>query len=365
MRSSSLGRLAACPGSAALPQAHTSSQWADDGTERHEWLARLVTTRDPDVAPADYYEAAIAILERIPEGASVEVPLSYEVDGRAVLTGHADVLAVLPDTVLLADWKGWEDVERAERNWQVRSYAAMAAAQHGKDRAIVMIVYVREGKAPWFDVAEMDGIELAAVLEDVLALETRIASERAKVTAGVMPDVAEGAWCKYCPAAHVCPAKTALIRQLVSGETAARVDGIGALTDEECAVAWEEVDRHMALLKRMKSALIARAAMAPIRLRNGNTLMKVRTQGNEKIDGDIAWKAIGALYGRDVADEAVERRASKKAIDAAIRKHLPPGEKLKDAQAAVYARIRAEGGSERPWKDDVAEVPPEAAKEVA
>jgi hypothetical protein len=357
MRSSSLGRLAACPGSAALPQGNTSSVWADDGTERHAWLGRLIVTRDTDVAPAAYYEAALDILDRIPAGAASEVELSYEHEGRVILTGHADVVAVLPDAVLVADWKSFEDVGPAESNWQVRSYAAMAAQRFCRDRAIVLIIYVREGQAPYVNAAELDALDLAAVLEDVRLVDARVWNERAKVAAGAMPDVAEGKHCRYCPAAHACPAKTALIRQLVDGTAAQTLASLSFISDEEAALAWERIAQYSALLNRMKSALIARASDRPIPLRNGMELRKVSKQGNERLDGDIAWKVIGDMFGRDCADAAVERHASKKQIDGALRKWLPPGETLTKVKERVYKAIRARGGAEKPWKEDVAEVP--------
>jgi hypothetical protein len=357
MRASSLARLAACPGGAALPQANTSSGWAEAGTERHAWLAELVRTRDPACAPEAFYDAAAAILEHIPAGAVAEVDLSYEHEGRTVLTGHPDVLALLPDAVFIADHKGYEEVDCAEVNWQVRSYAAMAAKRHGRDRAFVLIIYVREGRAPWFDAAELDALELAAILEEVRGIEARIERERAKVAAGLMPDVAEGKHCKYCPAAHACPAKTALIRQLVDGTAASTLAGLSFLSDEEAALAWEEIGRYTALLNRMKTALIARASERPLPLRNGSVLCKVRSQGNESLDGDVAWKVIDEIYGRDAADEAVTRKATKKRIDDAIRKWLPPGQVLTKAKARVYEAIRAAGGSEKPWRDVVEEVP--------
>jgi len=357
MRSSSLPRLAACPGSAALPQANTSSAWSEGGTDRHAWLAALVTSRDASKVPAEYYEAAIAILERVPDGAGAEVALSYENEGRVVLSGHADVVAVLFDRVLVVDFKGFERVDAAATNRQTKSYAAMAAERFGRDKATVIIAYVRENALPYFDEAHFDELELAAELEEVRAVERRIERERAKVAAGLMPDVAEGRHCKYCPAAHACPSKVALVRHLVDGTAEATLAKLSFLSDEDAATAWERIAQYTALLGRMKAALMARASQKPIPLRNGMMLAEVSKLGNESLDGDVAWQVVNKLYGRDAADEAVTREASKKQIDAIVRKYLQPGDKLKDAKERVYKLIRDEGGSERKTKMAVEEVP--------
>lgn len=350
MRASALPRLFRCPASDVLAQANSASVYTEAGEERHDWLSKLAMTRDASVAPAEYAEAAEEILRRLPAG---ETSVEVEVIGPFGVTGHYDVAIVDPARrhLTIVDWKSWESVGSAATNEQTLLYVtALGVALGGIDTATVMIVYVQPDRAPRFDIADLDVLDIADFEHRLGDLKERIAVEAAKVAAGQLPDVSEGRHCKYCPAAHVCPAKTALIHRIVSG---AEVDELGLmrpLDDATARAAYERLQAAKQMLKRIESALYAHAAERPIQLGNGKVFGKHTTLGKEDLDGDVVWRVLAKSFGREVADVAVSRTATKVGIDRAL-KIVPDGALLGDSRAAakrhLLEEIRIAGGSQR------------------
>jgi hypothetical protein len=150
-----------------------------------------------------------------------------------------------------------------------------------------------------------------------------------------------------------------LIRRLAAGDEQRDLEQARNLSDEEAALAWERVQAIDAVIKRVKTSLYARAAQAPFRLRNGKMLGSVPHLGNEQIDGDVAYEVLLAQRGHAVADAAVTRHVTKKAIKAALKSSLAPGETLTKAEETALAEIRKRRGATRPTKTDVIEYDPE------
>lgn len=200
---STLGHLAACPGSASLPWLREEGARAPTlGHAIHELIAHIVASGGAthgerasfahlwaDILPPDD-EGRLAFLAEhlslpVPAGALAEVALGYFPDGSvrrveggsgvypdvgALLSGTIDCMWAEPrglqdvcgpavscggyadcppgSTLWVVDWKtGDEDhVPPVDRNWQLRGAALMAARWTGAQRVISAICYVNAGE---------------------------------------------------------------------------------------------------------------------------------------------------------------------------------------------------------------------------
>lgn len=220
---SGLSHVAACPGSASLPQQRRESGAAPPGRAGHEVIEAHVRGLDVEtwmrIADAHGLDAEdtgrLRFLARnlalgVPRGALTEVPLGYWPDGsvRRIeggagsypdvgqwLSGQLDCMWSEPtplvqwdgrenvadcdETLWVVDWKTGDDenVPPIARNWQLRGGALLAARWTGAFRVIPAICYVnaaecgaavREGRAytgRWevgdpLDAAALDAIDV-------------------------------------------------------------------------------------------------------------------------------------------------------------------------------------------------------------
>jgi len=345
---SALPRLLNCTASAVLSRAETASEWANSGNDEHEDLAEL---DDPE------HEFA----HLLPPGARSEVKVAYDVlartgriigqgDGRGYgtlgpfeIAGSIDVLWLEGDTVVVLDWKtGYNDVDPAERNWQLWGYALAACAAFGKSRARVMIVYTKF-KSARPDEYEIDALELADFASRLAALHTRVPELKASLQRGELLDTKEGNWCRHCPSKHVCPSKNGLLVQFA--ENGLAVVGDAAMTPERARQAYEQfvrIDQLVADVKKRLNAFVI--DNGPIDLGNGRMYGRYHRKGNEVLDGKAAVRAIREIAGESAKEfeaEAVEVSTSKAAIDRACKAlNMPRGTKPK-----IERRIRELGGS--------------------
>jgi hypothetical protein len=364
---SSLPRLYACPGSAALPQARTTSQWADAGTERH-------AEKEVAVALGDYDELPEKVQALIPADATsvrAEVAVAYDVatgKGRELgigigrkygdlspteVPGTIDLLILAPGRAIIVDWKGWEDVGAPADNEQVLLYALAVGRAYSLDDVTVAIAYLGEGKER-VPTATLDVLDLDAFAARLGVLRARVAEQQALVLSGQMPNVSEGRHCKHCDAAPSCPAKVSLIRRLVSGGEADHLETLTPLDDATAREAYERLGHAKNLLKRIERALYARAAETPIPLGKGRYFGMHKKLGNESLDGDVVYRVMRDMHGQAIADRAVTREATKKGIKEALSTVAPKG-KLAAAEKGVLEEVRKRGGSVRPEKEAVEE----------
>lgn len=370
MSASQIERIKHCPASAGLPQVRETTAAATRGTAVHKFL-QDVAAADRDTAlenvPAEHLALCESIdLDRLPVELAPEVALAYNVEtgtgrelGRSIdrhyiglddaeIPGTADVVGVDAGVVFVGDWKtGWSEVPRAADNLQLRLLALAAARTYGCESAIVEVIRIRDNGASWRDRAELDvfdldsfALELRQLVIEVMAAQQAIESQR-------WPAVHEGPWCEWCPAFNACPAKTTMLQRLADGSATNELDLMLPLTPEMASIAYERWQTAKHLLRRIERALHDFARKTPIPLADGRWFGEVVKPGNERLDGDVAWAVVGELYGRDVADQAVNRQASKKGIREALRGHLPQGKPLSRAEREVLAQIRERGGAAR------------------
>lgn len=364
MTGSALPRAFACPGSLSLPMANTRSKDADDGTSRHAEQADAVIRGDLSGLPAE-----LAAL--IPAGATVraEVAVAYDVStgtarelgvnlGRAYgqlgpfeIPTSIDLAATAPGFLLVADHKGYEEVDPPDKNEQVL-FEALCAHRlwgDGLDSMTACVSYL-----PTTNVvrAELDVFALDLFAARLRQLHLDVADQgRRRV-----PDVAENKHCKYCPAAAACPAKTALLRRLVDGTEA---DELLPMTEERAALAYERLGHAKRLLRRIEDAVFAYARDTPVKLRNGNILGPHRKLGNEQLDGDVVHRVLLERFGRELADAGVKREASKTQLERALK--VGGVAAVATVKNEVLAEVRKRGGATRKETVDVCEYPPERA----
>jgi hypothetical protein len=276
----------------------------------------------------------------------VSIGRNYQIEPGEI-AGTLDLLAVTPSTVLALDWKGHRRLGAPDRHEQLL-FAGLAASRMFPGRRVILAIGYPDD---WIDHVEVDELELDAFAARLTGLHAAVAAQSSRAA----PDVAEGPHCEHCPAMHACPAKVALMRRLTSGAEADELEMMMPLDDRTARLAYERLQAARHLLRRVESAVYARAAESPIPLGEGRFLGKHTKRGNEKIDGNIAYEAIRDMRGQSAADMAVERRATKKAIGEALKWALAPGETLKAAEAATLAEIRARGGASRDEREVVEE----------
>jgi hypothetical protein len=128
--------------------------------------------------------------------------------------------------------------------------------------------------------------------------------------------------------------------------------------DDQAADAYFLWKRLGMLHKRLGSALHARAHERPIPIGDGKMFGPEMTEGNDKIDGDIAYDVIRTMHGQSVADAAVERKASKKRIKEALSLVAGKGQGAA-MERAVLAEVKAKGGIRNEVKVTIAEYVPQ------
>lgn len=367
---SALSRLFRCPGSEALPKANTTSAWAEQGTDRHAEQEERIEAGDvPEdirrlVGEDVLVRAEVALAYDVATDTGRELgqgtDRAYQSLGPSEIPGTADVLAVVTDAVVIADAKGWEDVEPADRNVQIACLALAAARTYDRDEAIVAIIYLR-GERRFMDHARLDAFEIDAFAARLRDLVQRVARQKDRVASGHMPDVSEGPWCRYCPAMHACPAKVTLLRRLVSGQETDEIELMRPLSVETARLAYDRLKAARGLLKRIEAALYAFAAETPIPLDDGRFFGKHEKLGNEKLNGDTVHAVVAEKFGAAVALDAVVLSATKKRLGEALKKAGVPV--IAAAERNVLAEVRARGGATREKTTTIEEFEPQRALE--
>lgn len=224
---SSSSRWLACPGSIRLSadMPNTSSAYAREGSCAHEvaseclihnqdaisWLGKKVEKYPEIEVTEDMCNAVQRYLDTVREQIKeygrddfeLDVELRFDLEHiYPGMFGTCDAVVYLPQTKRLTvyDYKhGWVGVA-AERNAQTMYYALGALT--GKHNRLVeeielVIVQPRSGK---------DGVK-RWVCDVIDMLDFRIdLIEGAKKTESSDAPLNPGSWCKFCPAAAICPA---------------------------------------------------------------------------------------------------------------------------------------------------------------
>jgi hypothetical protein len=376
---SQLDRIARCEASAALPQVIDANEDdrddRDRGTAVHKFIERCSQVgRDVALAEVDEkwrghctdielaklaqqmklsHEVAVAY-NWVTDTARVLQPVTpraYDIDPTCEVATTIDVCGVGDRVVYVGDYKGphaW--LPEPEQSYQLGLGALAMARLHGVTRARVEYIRIRDdGSVRKFN-ADLDVFGLEDAAEKIAKLVGNTPKLRVLIENGIVPDVVEGRWCKYCPARQHCPAKTALIRHVMTDPQP--VPYMLPLTPETAQRAYKLLRPAKDALAQIEAALYAYAKTTPIPLgteEDGSLRFfgELRRPGNEELDGAVVHQVITQIYGGEVANKVVEMTATKKAITDAVRAALPTGEKITHAVEKVFEEVRERGGSKR------------------
>jgi hypothetical protein len=381
LTASEMERAAKCPASVTLPRQDGYTEAAVRGTDIHAFLERIPAMgreASLELVPADWREVCEAIdVERLPTNLAAEVALAYDVRtdtgrelGRGLrrdysaaapseIVGTSDVIGLADDAVLVSDWKtGRSDTEPAARSPQIRTLSLAAARAYGRDIVHAEKIRIRENGAAWRDRAVFDVFDLDEIADEVRTVHAAVTAPE--------PAVRPGPWCRHCPAFASCPAQTALLRRVVDGSEIEDVERMLPLSPEVARVAYERWQAMKHLMKRIEAALHAYAKEHPIPLGGHRVFGELITEGNEQLDGDVAYAVMRDMFGQDVADAAVKRTATKTGIREALRPTLDEPRKLATTERRVHEAIRQRGGAHRPMTSKVTEyeAPPSENQEA-
>jgi hypothetical protein len=192
----------------------------------------------------------------------------WDVPGSVDIEGWAD-----PRRLVVDDLKtGFLDVESAATNGQGLCLASAVSLAHGVSEVEFRISHLKPSGRVWNDAAIHTAMDIDGFLDEYEEAIVRSREAKRIYLAGGTPNVTEGDWCRYCPSADSCPAKTKLVRALLP-ELEAVDAGIDSLTPERAGQAWVLAhDRAAPLLERILDALKDRARRSPIPLGNGKEL---------------------------------------------------------------------------------------------
>lgn len=363
---SQLDRALNCPASCALPQARTQSEAADFGTGVHRFLERAASIgHDEALAeiPADAPHRDLCEqlpLDELPSGGAREVSVAYSLTtGKARILGKArnysdvaedeicgtvDLWGTRGRTGIVKDWKSGRYVGPPASAAQLLFFALVLMALFDLDDVEVAFVYLRDDGTYFEDKATVDAFDLAAFADRLRALPRRIAAAQVKVGMGEVPDVSNGPWCRYCPAAPSCPAKTALARSF-GGELVTIRDRVAALAPAEAGQVYARALEYRDLVDEVIAGLKDVARVTPLDLPDGRVLQETMIKVPTKVDAEVAETVLSELHGAEAAHEAVavEKSTTLKAIEDMLRKRAAPG-KLAGMKRATVEAIRSRGG---------------------
>lgn len=282
------------------------------------------------------------------------------------VVGTADEVGLLPDVVLVPDYKtGHKYLPHPTKDHQMRALGMMAARAYGKSGAVVEIIRLREDGSAYHIAGELDSFDLAEEAEDIRelhALATRYAES------GERPPLNVGPHCNRCNAVRYCPAQQAVVvaftakagptlddrerfvREFEEGLTPeTMLEAYGKLTavDIYSKLAWEVMERV--------------AAKWPLKFDDGRVYGPTRTKRDE-LRGEVVYQVLEAMYGKELAALAVEfvsHKTGKVSVDVVARKVAKDGgRKISHVNKEILTAVRDRGGVIERWKIGVREHTP-------
>ena len=369
---SSLERANCCIGSALLPRVDEITGAATRGTAIHAFLARVAEVGrndalaevaeeyrpicaviDLDVLPVSRLEVIAELALSFDPASGVVVELGrnlgrrYPPVGPRTFVGTADLVALSPSDVLVADYKsGHGVITPTAHNAQLRLLGLAAARRFGRQRARVAIVRIAEDGTPFFDSAELDAVELDVIADELRSLAGRIEGAKDLMDLGQPPPLTTGTHCRRCPCLVHCPTVTALARTLASQPEAVADEVMAALTPEQAATAWTRLALAQEVLRRAREGLYGYARDHDITLPNGLVVGEVEWK-RRVLDGRTSFEVLRRLHGENVASTAASIEVTQASIERSLRGIAEAtGEKLVKLKRQVMNALEQAGAVE-------------------
>lgn len=375
-RGSAIERILACHASEVLPHSDdVEGAYAGQGRATHEYLER-VDPANPSAAlaevPEEYrdqcelldldalplgpeYRREVSMSFDVTSGVASEAPRDYAGLPHTHIPCTADVVGVSEDSVYIADYKTGRGARQPAGKAPQLLFGALCATRiHGKNTAIVEYIDLSNPTRPYRDTATVGYFELEEFAAEVTA--AWVAVEQMRQGNAVPTEFNEGSHCRYCPAFEACPAKRKMLARIESTDLEREVEmsWAGSLTPASAPTAYQQWQMVKQLEKRMSDIIYSYASQHDIVLPDGKRFGKRTVQGNEKLDGQVAYDVIAAEYGAELALETVQLTCTKAAMKRSLKTVCPTGG-VASAERALLKRIKDEGGISRKQSERIEE----------
>lgn len=270
---------------------------ADLGSATHEALETLVRTGAVDWSDMPRIAAKWRVAEDDLRGlvsagrqlwaivapcmpdAMAEVALTAALSDDVILTGRLDVLSVVGDVAVVADFKtGRED---SDYQHQVKAYAFLVLADNPAIREVkAAVLWLRETEVEWYTVTREKAAEWR---EKAVRRATRWDGTHYT-----------GAHCGYCPRAHECRARDAMVRADVQSLTGINVElALEAMTPAQLVEVHRMASTVTKVAERVKDKLKDIAARGGDIVADGVRLT-IREEERRSLDTLSAWPVLMA-----------------------------------------------------------------------
>jgi hypothetical protein len=391
-----MDRITRCPASAALPQIHDANPQPDrdKGKSMHGFLEAVIKHgREQALVQVDETHRAFCesielakMADRLTLSSEVALaynwvddtarrlfPLehrAYEVDPACEIPLTVDLAGVGDSEVFVGDFKsghGW--LPEPHQSMQLGLGALALARLHEAHRAHVEYIRVRDDGSVRKFGAVLDVFALEGAADRVRGAMEDVAQLRVSVSAGATPNVTEGPWCRHCPAAQHCPAKTALIRHVMTDPQP--IPYLLPLTAESALRAYQMLHAAKGAIAQIEGAIYAYAKTTPIPLGvepdgTERWFGELSREGNDVLDGAVVHQVVTELYGGEAANKAVTMEATKAALSDVVRAHMPKDAKVTVEVKKALELVKARGGITNPITTSTREytVAPDGATKV-
>jgi hypothetical protein len=311
-----------------------------------------VRSRCGEIDVSKIYEAGTPIGSEVAYALDVEAGTSriigsnlgrrYGALGANEIPGTTDIELAAPDGwhVILDGKAGFLGAKPGSQQMRIQGLASAWARR--LDRVRIGVLRMPEDGRTWVSTIDLDDMDLDAIAYETKEAHRRIRAAQAAVAAGRTPDVTRGPWCRFCPAFSVCPDKVSLARAMVTAPPDAMVaERIAAMSPADAGRAWDLIHDVEKVVKEAKAAIRERLELeGTLPLPYGREL-RLEVTRPRTIDVRRALPVLQERFGKDRAEQLVEKSISVEAIEEAVKETKPPQGYLKKSIEAVMAALEA------------------------
>lgn len=293
--------FAMCTVSHVLPQRSETAERAQKGTDGHDALTALINHH------ACTNERGKAMIAKFPltevmRGvglARAEAAYAVNVKKRTVRFIGVDIgrnYGPLDDYEVPTslDVEGFKDGQRWIRDWKFGTHSSlwqlyiqgMCAAYPSASKPSVEpevnagFVYIDGdvGGAKWEDEPHILFLaDLDERADELVKAFDRVSEIHAMLEKNIVPRLAEGTWCKYCPAMPACPAKWTLAKAMIDELSVSNM--LTAMTDAQVGKVYVKYQECKRILEKLGDDLKLRVGEGAIPLTSGKVVKLSKTKG--------------------------------------------------------------------------------------
>lgn len=375
---SALPRAFRCRLSTVLAKADHANEDAAAGQARHKFLeiVSILTKKNVpiDEAKASALDLALPahrpMLDLIPldslqlEGVATEVAVAIEVRtgtvrelGRGLerdyslalpteVVGTIDRLALRgADAAYVGDYKGRSHVANAMEDEQLVAGAYAASRLFGRRRVDVEVIRIIDGE-PYHSGGRLEPFDLDSFFFRLQAVVERIGADRVAASTGDLPPAVTGPWCRWCPSLAYCPAKMALARAVLGGDSQEIAEvvkkGQTYITKENAPRLHLLVAEAERILKAVKISLQDYARVQPFELADGTGRwygVPPDYEERDIPDGRKAAKVLEEVLGVEPAQAGIKVEVSLTGVEAAVKAWIAEDKDGRGGRGAITRNV--------------------------